>query len=440
MIFNIDKIRSSLKSRLQVLWVKIYPTLQSLDQQCRPHLIKVWSRIEAVAERMFELSDHTKLRKPRILLRILAFFLLLILLWAVFFKVDQVVHAQGQVVASAHTQIVQAADGGVLTEMRVVEGDRVELGQVIAVLEKERALAAFSESSLKVMALRMNLQRLQAEVSQTDLNYEDAIKKEYPALFETQMNLYRQRTRAIQDQLIVLKDNVKLASQELTMNEPLEKFGDISKVDVLRLKRAVNEAQNFYVSAKNKYLQDASAELNKAQEDLNAQEQVLSDRKQLLDHTNIVSPSTGIVKSVRVTTLGGVLRQGDELLQILPTNSDLVIEAKVKPADIAEVRIGMPAKVKLDAYDYAIFGTMSGIVSYVSADSLIEDSKAGPINYYRVKVSISGKDLKKRNQTHDIEIRPGMTASVDLKSGHRSIFSFLVKPITKTFSESFGER
>lgn len=440
MIFIVKKVRVFLMNMMQVFSVRVSPSLRLLDRRCRPYLIKMWLRIEAVSGRVFELSDHAELRKPRILLRILTFFLLLILFWTIFFKIDQVVHAQGQVVASAHTQIVQAADGGVLTEMRVIEGDRVEAGQVIAVLEKERALAAFGESSLKVMALRMNMARLQAEVSQTSLNYEDSIREEYPALYETQMNLYRRRTRAIQDQLTVLRDNVKLASQELGMNEPLEKFGDISKVDVLRLKRAVNEAQNLYVSAKNKYLQDTSAELNKAQEDLSTQEQVLSDRKQLLDHTNIISPSTGIVKSIRVTTLGGVLRQGDEVLQILPTNSDLVIEAKVRPSDIAEVRIGMPAKVKLDAYDYAIFGAMSGIVSYVSADSLVEDSKAGPTTYYRVKVSIPSRDSQKRNQINDIEIRPGMTASVDLKSGNRSIFSFLVKPITKTFSEAFGER
>lgn len=224
------------------------------------------------------------------------------------------------------------------------------------------------------------------------------------------------------------------------MNQPLEKMGDISKADILRLKRTVNEARNQYAGTKNKYLQDASAELNKAQEDLNSQEQTMADREQLLEHTDIIAPATGIVKSVRITTLGGVVRQGDEILQILPTESDLVVEAKIKPADMANIKAGLPAKVKLDAYDYAIFGTMSGRVTYVSADTLQEDSKAGPMTYYRVKVAITEKDFKQSERVSDIEVRPGMTATVDIQTGKRSVLSYLTKPLTKTFTEAFGER
>ena len=156
-------------------------------------------------------------------------------------------------------------------------------------------------------------------------------------------------------------------------------------------------------------------------------------------HTDIVAPATGIVKSVRVTTLGGVVRQGDEILQILPTESDLVVEAKVKPADMANIKVGLPAKVKLDAYDYSIFGTMTGVVIYVSPDALSEETKAGPTTYYRVKVAISEKDYK-ADQAEGIEVRPGMTATVDVQTGKRSVLSYLLKPLTKTFTESFGER
>ena len=289
-------------------------------------------------------------------------------------------------------------------------------------------------------SLRMTVARLQAEVTDKPLVFDETIQKNYPTLYETQMNLYRQRTKAIDDQLAVLKDNVQLAQQELAMNQPLEKMGDISKADVLRLKRTVNEARSQYANAKNKYLQDASAELNKAQEDLNAQEQTLADREQLLEHTDIIAPATGIVKSIRVTTLGGVVRQGDEILQILPTESDLVVEAKIKPADMANIKPGLPSKVKLDAYDYAIFGTMSGAVTYVSADTLQEDSKAGPMTYYRVKVAITEKDFKQSERVSDIEVRPGMTATVDIQTGKRSVLSYLTKPLTKTFNEAFGER
>ena len=431
-----DRLKAKVQALGQQLWLKAQPVIE----QHRPAAERLWARIEAVAAQVFALTDHSNLRLPRILLRVSIAFLLIFLLWATFFKIDQVVHAQGQVIASSRTQIVQAADGGVLVEMKVQEGDEVTAGQIIAILEKERAQASFSESQGKVMALRMTVARLQAEITDKPLVFDASIQKNYPTLVETQMNLYQQRTKALDDQLAVLKDNVQLAQQELAMNQPLEKMGDISKADIMKLKRQVNEARSQYASTKNKYLQDASAELNKAQEDLNAQEQTLADREQLLEHTDIVAPATGIVKSVRVTTLGGVVRQGDEILQILPTESDLVVEAKVKPADMANIRVGLPAKVKLDAYDYAIFGTMSGKVTYVSADTLQEDSKAGPVTYYRVKAAIAEKDFKGSERVSDIEVRPGMTATVDIQTGKRSVLSYLLKPVTKTFTEAFGER
>ena len=435
-----ERIKTKAKRRGSLYWEKVQQRVLPLIEKYRPAAEKLWAKIEALAAKTFALTDHSSLRNVRIMLRASIAFLIFFFLWATFFKIDQIVHAQGQVIASSRTQLVQAADGGVLVDMKVQEGDEVQAGEIIAVLEKERAQAAFSESKGKVIALRMTVARLQAEITDKTLVYDETIKDRYPSLYETQLNLYKQRTHAIADQLAVLKDNVQLAQQELAMNEPLEKMGDISKADVMKLKRQVNEARNLYATARNKYLQEASSELNKAQEDLNAQEQVLSDREQLLEHTDIVAPATGIIKSIRVTTLGGVVRQGDEILQILPTESDLVVEAKIKPADMANIKVGLPAKVKLDAYDYAIFGTMSGVVTYVSADTLQEDTKAGPITYYRVKVAIHEKDFKNSERVLDIEVRPGMTATVDIQTGKRSILSYLLKPLTKTFTEAFGER
>jgi adhesin transport system membrane fusion protein len=401
--------------------------------------ILIWDKLDFVTAKIFALSDHSALRNPRIFFRVLIAFLLVFVVWANIFKIDQVVHSQGQIIANARSQIVQAADGGVLVDLKVQEGDFVKEGEIIAVLEKDRALASFTESQGKVMALRLTISRLEAEIYEKPLSLDKKIQKKYPALYNDQVNLYKQKTKSLNDQLVVLQDNIKLATQDLDMSLPLEEKGDISKSDILRLKRAVNEAKVQYTSTKNKYIQDASAEKNKAQEDLNSQEQSMADREQLLDHTDIVAPATGIVKSIRITTIGGVIRQGDEILQILPTESELILEAKVKPADMANVKNGLPVKVKLDSYDYAIFGTMSGVVTYVSADTLQEESKAGQISYYRVKVAIAEKDFK-NDRSKDIEIRPGMTASIDIQTGKRSVMSYLTKPLTKTFNEAFGER
>lgn len=428
-----------LKSKFENFVINAWKKSQPSRDKYRPVIEKVWAHVESAASKVFDLTDHSSLRKARILFRATIVFLILFFLWATFFRIDQVVNAQGQVIASSRTQIVQAADGGVLVDMRVQEGAEVKAGDVIAVLQKDRALASFTESQGKVMALRMNVVRLQAELNEQPLVFEESIKKFYSSLYETQMTLYKQRRKSIKEQLVVLQDNVKLAQQELAMNEPLEKMGDISKADILRLKRSLNEARTQYAGTKNKYMQDTSAELNKAQEELNAQEQVLSDRQQLLNNTDILAPATGIVKSIRITTLGGVIRQGDEILQILPTESDLVVEAKVRPADMASIKINLPAKVKLDAYDYTIFGSMTGKVTYVSPDSLQEDSKNGPITFYRVKVAISEKDYK-GEKAGDIEVRPGMTANIDIQTGKRSVLSYLIKPVTKTFTDAFGER
>jgi len=431
--------RNDLKDRLQKFAKSIWNAVQPTINRCRPVVEKYWDKFEGVVERLFAFSDHSSMRTPRIVLRVSAAMLLIFFLWALLFKIDQVVHAQGQVISSSHTQIVQAADGGILVSMKVQEGDEVAAGQIIAVLEKERALASFTESQGRVMALRMTVSRLQAEIADKPLVYDANLLRFYPQLVETQMNLYKQRRKAIGDQLLVLKDNIKLAKQELEMNEPLEKMGDISKADILRLKRTVNEAINQYATANNKYLQDASTELNKAQEDLNAQEQTLADREQLLDHTDIVAPMAGLVKSIRVTTLGGVVRQGDEILQILPTESDLIVEAKIKPSDMANLKVGLPSKVKLDSYDPSIFGSMLGKVTYISPDSLTEDTKTGPMIYYRVKIAIDKKEFK-GERADQIEVRPGMTATADIKTGSRSVLTFLLKPLSKTFDNAMGER
>jgi adhesin transport system membrane fusion protein len=440
MIYGKHSFITLIKKKLEFFFIKISRTQIFQVSKCLPIIKYVWYRIESFAIWAFDLTDHSSLRATRILFRSLIIFLIIFFFWASIFRIDQVVRAQAQVVASSHTQVVQAAEGGVIAEMKVREGDPVKIGQIIAVLSKERAQASFSEIFGKVVALRMTITRLQAEIDSKPLVYDESLRISHPDLYKTQINLYTQRRLALDDQLIILKDNVKLSQQELDLNLPLEKMGDISKVDILRLKRTLNEARNQYTSVKNKYLQDAISELSKAQEDLNSQEQIMADRQQLLAYTDIVSPATGIVKNIKITTPGGVVRQGEEILEILPTESNLVVEAKVKPADMANIKVGLPAKVKLDSYDYAIFGTMSGTITYVSADSLKEDSKQGPVVFYRVKVAIIERDSKAKQKELDIEVRPGMTATVDIQTGKRSVISYLTKPLIRTVQEAFGER
>ena len=344
-IIQLHSLTQSIKNK--ILNSRIYQYLssymQSVKRYCEIKFPFIWKGWQSCVEYLFALSEHHEIRRPRAVLRLSVALFALLILWSATFQIDQVINAQGQVIANSKTQIVQSADGGVLTELNVQEGDEVTQGQIIATLEKDRAMASFSESQGKVTSLRMTVARLQSELSEKELVFNKSIYENYPDLVGAQLNLFNKRTQAYKDQLQVLKDNVRLAEQELNMNLPLEKFGDISQADILRLKRNLNEAKGNFIALKNKYFQDASTELNKAQEDLNSQEQTLADRKQLLEHTDIIAPATGIVKSIRVTTLGGVIRQGDEILQILPTESDLIIEAKIKPVDMAFIKTALPA-------------------------------------------------------------------------------------------------
>ncbi|MBS1175324.1 MAG: HlyD family type secretion periplasmic adaptor subunit [Burkholderiaceae bacterium] len=386
-------------------------------------------------------GPNGSLKNARVVLRISLIAFITLLIWASVTKIDKTITAQGQVIASDRTQLVQSADGGVLRELRVKEGDKVEKGQVVAVLEKERANASYNDALGKVSALRLTVTRLQAEVLGRPFLVDPQLEADYPELVAVQKSLYNQRRQGLIQQLSQLRTSLSLANQELKMNEPLVKSGDVSQSEVLRMRRAVNEIQLQISGARNKYLQDANTELNKASEDLSTQEQILADRSQVLSHTDLIAPETGIVKNIKTTTLGGVLRQGEEVMEILPTNSALIVEAKVLPVDMASVVQDMPARVKLDAYDYSIFGTMDGKVTYISPDALTEEQqKPGqPSIYYRVRVQIEGANFKTKTG-QEIQVRPGMTAQVDLFADKRTVLSYITKPISKTLSESLSKK
>lgn len=378
-------------------------------------------------------------RGGRWALRAILLGLALLLAWASFAQIDQVTRAAGQIIASARTQVVQASDAGVLTALHVKEGDVVKAGQLLATLEKARAQAAVDDSRAKVAALNITLTRLRAEVYGKPLNFAPDLL-EYREYITNQRDLYAKRKTAIDQDVSSLHRHLELARDELRMNQSLEKSGDVSRADILRLQRQVAEVEAQIVNKRNKYFQDAQAEMTKAQEDLNTQTEQMRDRSQVLEHTELTSPLEGIVKNIKVTTLGGVVRPGDIVLEIVPTDSDLIAEAKVSPADIAFIKTGDRALVKLDAYDYSIFGSMTGEVSYISPDTLVEETRNGPQTYYRVQVRIKGHEFHGKPGQQEIQVRPGMTANVEIKAMQRSVLSYLTKPVSKTITQSMGER
>lgn len=360
-------------------------------------------------------------------------------LWSLWAELDQITRARGQVIPTGRVQIIQSTDGGVIEEIRVREGDVVTKGQLLVRLDRIKLEAAVDESRAKAAALKSAMARIQAELFDRPLSFPADVLP-YRDFVANQRMLYLKRRAALRDEVSTLSTMVDLGQQELDMNLPLVDSGDVSKSEVLRMQRAVSDVRGQLVNRKNKYLQDLQAEYTKTEEELVTAQQVLAQREDALKDTELVAPTNGIVKNIRLTTVGGVLRPGDEVLQIVPTGEELIVEAKVSPADIAFVRVGQTASVKFDAYDSAIYGSGEGRVSYISADTLTERREQGDETYYRVHVAVDTKTMHAHKRGEIIEIQPGFTATAEIKTGESTVFRYLTKPILKTMSESMSER
>ncbi|SEL06522.1 membrane fusion protein, adhesin transport system [Roseateles sp. YR242] len=355
--------------------------------------------------------------------------------WASQAEIDEVTRTTGKVMASSRTQVIQAADGGVVQQIFVQEGNAVKRGDLLVQLDDTKSQAALADSSQKAAALQASLARLRAETLGTP--YQGGGEGSFAII---QRRLYERRRTALDEDVAVLSKSARLANEEVKLNEPLFKSGDISAAEFLRLQRTANEANGQVTTRRNKFLQDAQAELAKTEEDLASVQQVLEDRRGAVAHTQLRAPQDGVVNLITLTTVGAVLRPGDEIMQLLPTGDDLIIECRLKAADIGFVRPGMPANIKLDAFDYSIFGTLQGAVTYISPDALTERSPQGvEVPYYRTHIRITAKRFK-GEQANTIKMQPGMTATAEIITGRHTVLDYLLKPVKKTLSESMGER
>jgi adhesin transport system membrane fusion protein len=366
--------------------------------------------------------------------------------WAAYFEIDQTIHTTGQVILSARTQLVQAADGGVLKELKVKEGDTVKSGQLLAVLEKQRVQANLDETRSKIMSLKAALLRAKAEVALSAPQFGSEFKK-YPEFVASQMGLYTQRKLSLDEELRSLQDALNMALQEKRMNDNLFKNGDVSELDVLRAKRQVTEIEGRMTASKNKYLQETRTELTRVEDELSVQLQKLNGAENLLHHTDLTAPMDGVVKTLKIHTLGGVLRPGDELMHIAPVGDNLLIEARVLPADMGQLVVGQTVQISLDAYDYSLYGNLTGELIDISPDTLSDTNAQGssvitptgqPSVYYKVNIRLAKEQTNPKAQL--IEVKPGMTASIDIRTGTRNLLNYLMKPVIKTLGNSLNER
>jgi adhesin transport system membrane fusion protein len=309
---------------------------------------------------------------------------------------------------------------------------------VLVTLDRVRLAAAVDEGGAKVASLKTAKARIKAELFDAPLVFPDDVK-DFPDFVANQRQLFAKRRAAQMQDIAALNRMLRLVRQELAMNQPLLQYGDVSRSEVLRLERSVAEIEGQIANRQNKYLQDLQAEYAKIEEDLVTAEQTLKQRVAALTETELEAPTDGIVKNVRLTTIGGVLRPSDEVLQIVPTGEELIVEAKVSPADIAFVRIGQSASVKFDAYDPSVYGSADGRVSYISPDTIMEQKSGGEQIFYRVHIRVDTRNMRPR-AGGKIEIQPGMTSTTEILTGRNTVLKYLLKPIIKTVDQSFGER
>lgn len=362
------------------------------------------------------------------------------LVWAAWADLDQITRARGEVIPTGRVQTVQAATDGTVKAIMVKEGDSVAKGQLLVSLDQVSSGAAVEEGRARVAALRATMARIEAELFNRPLVFPPDVAA-FPELESNQRMLLTRRRQALNADISALSSQLALARQEYDLNRPLVGSGDIARAELLRLQRSVSDISGQIASRRSRYLEDLQTEYGRTQEELTTAEQALTQRADQLTNSEMRAPAAGIVSNLKVTTVGSVLRPGDEVMQIIPAGARLIVEARLSPAEIAFIRVGQGASVKFDAYDSSVYGSANGKVIFVSPDTTTSQRpEAGQASFYRVQLAVDTSSMHPKTAGERIVIQPGMTATAEIKTGTTTVFRYLTKPILKTTSEAMGER
>ncbi|OBW90987.1 HlyD family efflux transporter periplasmic adaptor subunit [Gallibacterium salpingitidis] len=364
---------------------------------------------------------------------LLGAFLVVFVVWSYFSKIEEVTRGQGTIIPNSREQIIQSLDPGILDKMMVKEGDLVEKGQVLLKLDDTRSSAILRETQAKVDNLEAIAIRLKAEIAGKTPVFPDNIPTE---MKERELGVYQAKKDALNEALKTLRESKDLLDAEISLTEPMVNKGAVSQVELLRMKRSANDMALQISEREHKYITDASNELVRIQGDLDQAKENLAARADPVERSLLRAPLKGIVKNIRVNTIGGVISAGQDIMEIVPVEDNLLVEAYINPKDVAYIRPGMKAVVKLTAYDYAIYGGLDGVVTLLSPSTLQDKRQASDLNlnpnnsFYRVLVRTTGSHLTDKNG-HELPVLPGMIATIDIKTGEKTIFQYLIKPITR---------
>jgi len=356
--------------------------------------------------------------------------------WASVARVDIVAKANGRVVPDGREQIIASLEGGILRELLVREGQQVAQGQALALLDPTRVEAQQAETQSKRQSLKGTLARLQAEAAARPLKFPDDLPDD---VVQGETESYDARHRAMSDAVDTNRRNIALLGKELGMAEAMSAKGLMSEVEVMRVRRQINELQLQVHERINRFRQDASSELVRVRTELSMLHEQMVVRDDAMRRSTLVSPVRGIVKQIRANTPGGVVAPGAPVMEIVPLGDKVLVEARVRPADIGFVRVGQPVEVKLSAYEYTVYGGLKGVVQTISPDALGDPDRASTPEgtWYRALVRADSGTLKLGDK--ELHVLPGMTGTVEIRTGQRSVLGFLLRPMLKT-TEAFRER
>lgn len=401
--------------------------------------------------------------------------------WAAVAEIDEVTVGQGQVIPSSKMQVVQNLEGGIVAEILAEPGQVVQKGQPLMRIDDTRFSSSYREGEAKDSALRVRIARLEAEAALSPFVPPADLARDKPDLAQQEQALYESRRQDFAAGLAVvqrqaeqreqelaemqaratqLRHSLELVEQELAMTRPAAEKGVISKVELIRLERQANDLRGelAVVRLAARRLQAAAREVREKIEQVTAEFRSAASRElsetraeqavvsasnvalvDRLARTTVRAPVAGTVNRVKVATVGGVVQPGMDLVEIVPLDDALLVEARVRPRDIAFLRPGLDAMVKLSAYDFSIYGGLAGTVEHVSADAIVDERPGvAPDSYYLVRVRTSQSSHGAGRRT--LKVIPGMQATVDIRTGRRTVLQYLLKPVLRARENALRER
>ncbi|MEE4694183.1 HlyD family type I secretion periplasmic adaptor subunit [Pseudomonas alliivorans] len=403
--------------------------------------------------------------------------LLSALLWAGFAVLEEVTTGEGKAIPSSKVQVIQNLEGGIVTDIFVREGQVVNKGDTLLRLDDTRFMSSRSESEVDRLTLTAQVERLAAEAEGRPLTLPAQVTSSAPQVAADEHALYESRQRRLASEQRTLNEQLRqktqelaefrskqeqfrsslaLVQQELDMSAPLVGSGAVSPVEILRLKRnaveirgsmnantlaipraeaAISEIRSRVQESELGFRADAARELNEKRNDLariSASRIAIDDR---MSRTTVVSPVRGIVKTLKINTIGGVVQPGSDLMEIVPLEDNLLIEAKVRPQDVAFLHPGQKAMVKFSAYDYTLYGGLPARLELIGADTVTDDKDN---SFYLIQVRTDSNHLG--SDSKPLLIIPGMIATVDIITGEKSVMDYLLKPVLKARAEALRER